>query len=368
MRHAAWVIPPLVLAAVLGLGARAKWGRGDSLRSVVANLELPAWVLPRQLAATIPGIELALVVGLLSPWRPAFLLAAIGSLVLLAVYWALIARGLTITPRPSCDCFGEVGNHEITGRTLLRNTLLVAAAASTTAVGASGDTAWSLMGRATEGDVLWLALAVLACGVTGLVLAGPTAPTSPQPAPATTRPDGTDTAVAGADADDEYARVPTPSALLHRPGRGPVTLHELSHSRAQLLIFVNCYCASTKEVMAAVEGWDARMALVDVRIVFSVPIAEKFVGPPPAGTLLDHAGLVWRALGLTRSPSAVLLGVDGHLAGGPVSGSDEVREFVDDVEGALREVAAADGDTAPVAPPSAPGAGATEPGVLTSDR
>ena len=110
--------------------------------------------------------------------------------------------------------------------------------------------------------------------------------------------------------------------------------------------------------MADLDGWNARLARVDVRIVFSVPIAEKFVGTPPAGTLLDHAGLVWTSLGLTRSPSAVLLGVDGYLAGGPVGGWDEVRAFIDDVEDALREVsdppavvpAADESDPAPAAP------------------
>ena len=57
----------------------AKWGQGESLHAIVRNLELPAWVLPAWLAPAMPGLEVALAVGLLTPWRPVFLVAAAGS-------------------------------------------------------------------------------------------------------------------------------------------------------------------------------------------------------------------------------------------------------------------------------------------------
>jgi hypothetical protein len=295
----------------------------------VANLELPSRVLPRPLAATIPGIELALVVGLLSPWRPAFLLAANGSLVLLAVYWALIARGLTITPRPSCDCFGEVGNHVITGRTLLRNTVLVGAAIASVALAASGRTVWSLLGGAARGDWLWLGLAAMACITVGLVVGRSGAD------PSRDVPDLNAFATSPQTEDGDYVRQPIPSALLHDPQSGPVTLRELAARRAQLLVFVNCYCASTREAAASIEGWRARLPAVGVRLVFSVPIPQS--QPLPTGTLLDHRGLASTVLGLAGSPCAVLLGADGALAGGPVDGMDELRTFVDDIEETLRD-------------------------------
>jgi hypothetical protein len=222
----------------------------------------------------------------------------------------------------------------------VRNTLLVTAAGAALALAVSGQTVWSLLSAGSAGDRLWLALAALACVVTGLVLGGnggPTREARGEEGDAATEPLGDEE---GEDGED-YVRRPTPELVLHDPAAGrPVTLLELSHRRAQLLVFVNCYCASTKDVMAEVEGWHERLGLVDVRLVFSVPIAEKFVGPPPARTLLDHRGLAWRALGLTASPSAVLLGADGFLAGGPVAGSQSVAEFVDDVEESLREASA----------------------------
>jgi len=342
MQHAAWVVAPLALVAVLGFSAVTKLGRGETLRTIVRNLELPDWVLPRPLARAVPGIELVLAISLVAPWSPVFIAASVATLGLMLVYWGLIARGLTLTPRPQCGCFGQVGDQSISGRTLARNTLLVAAAGATVALSLSGRTVWSLGDGGGTGDLLWLALAAGACVLTGLVLSGtrggddevvpPGLPVSAG------REDSADT--------EDYVRTPTPHLVLHDVDRGhPVTLQELTKLRAQLLVFVNCYCASTKEVMADITGWNERTPLVDVRLVFSVPIAEKYVGPPPPRTLLDHRGIVWTSLGLQGSPCAVLLGVDDHLAGGPVSGSDDVREFVDEVEEALREATVSGGAT-----------------------
>jgi hypothetical protein len=356
MRHAAWVIPPLVLAAVLGLSAVTKWGRGNSLHDIIRNLYLPAWVLPSWLAPAIPAVEVALALGLLAPWRPVFAVAAVGTTALMVAYWGLIARGLTLTPRPTCGCFGRVGDHRISGRTLLRNTLLVAAAVASVAVAASAGTAWSLMGDGARGDWLWLALAILACAVTGLVVARSDVPAQPMgtdPVPVAATPPSED--------DDDYVRRPTPTALLHAPDSGPITLHELSASKAQLLVFVNCYCASTREAAEAIGDWQARLAAVDVRLVFSVPIPRRTPYSLPPGTLLDHAGIATAALGLRSSPCAVLLGADGALAGGPVSGMQDIRMFVDDIEESLSEVPMdVDGGSLDASP--------AEERQLTSDR
>lgn len=347
MHHAAWVIAPLVVVGVLALSAATKAGKGETLQSVVANLELPTWVLPRSLARAIPGIEAAIALGLLAPWAPVGVLAAAGALVLMLTYWALIARGLTISPRPACSCFGDV-DQPISGRTLLRNTVLVGTAAGALAFTLSGRTVWSVLSRARSEDWWWLAFTALACVVTALVL-GASSRTVPAPTSATPLPEPTSAVIQpqddpgidrdrDSDSDEEdYLRAPTPELLLLDPASEPVTLLELSATRAQLLIFVNCYCASTREAIAAREGWQDRLDLVDVRIVFSVPILEQAIPVTPPGTLVDHAGLAWRSLGLVTSPSALLLGADGYLAGGPVAGPTEVTAFIDEIAEALSD-------------------------------
>ncbi|WP_353953367.1 MauE/DoxX family redox-associated membrane protein [Knoellia sp. S7-12] len=344
MQHAAWVIAPLVLVGTLAFSAAAKVGKGASLRKIIRNLRLPDRILPEPLARAIPGIELALVVGLLTPWLPVFGGAAAGTLCLMVIYWALIARGLTITPRPDCGCFGQAGDHRISGRTLLRNTALVSAAAATLSLAVSGRTLWSLVSDFGAGDVLWLVLAALACLVTGLVVGRFESP------PPFTMPDQHEPPAATAQPDDEddYVRKPTPELVVFDPDTGPVTLSELATTKAQLLVFVNCYCASTRDVIAQIESWQERLGLVDVRMVFSVPIVERLIPTTPPGSLLDHRGLAWQALELADSPNALLLGVDGYLAGGPVFGPDEVTDFIDDVEDSLRAAPEAAVDTAAV--------------------
>lgn len=341
MQHVAWIVAPLVLIAVLGFSASAKFRQGESLRSIIANLRLPLSILPPWLAKAIPAIELALCVGLLAPWAPVFLVFALATLVLVVVYWLLIAKGMTITPRPSCGCFGKAGDHRISGRTLLRNTLLVGCAGAAVALAASGRTVWTLLGKADAGDWIWLGLAVVACVVTGLVLGGstPAPAVAPTPAPAPQQAHDADVALAE-DGDDGYVRQITPNTVLIDPSTGPITLRELSMQRAQLLIFVNCYCGPTHEMTNSFPGWIERLPALDVRMVFSTDYRAEAFANPPERPLVDHAAVTWQALGIQRSPGAVLLGADGYLAGGPVHGN-EIPEFVADIEEQLNEAGVA---------------------------
>ena len=345
MQHAAWAIAPLALVSVLGFSAVTKLGRGETLRSIVRNLQLPEWVLPAPLARAVPGIELVLAALLLAPPRSLFTAASVAALGLMLVYWGLIARGLTLTPRPQCGCFGQAGDQSISGRTLARNTLLVAAAGASVALALTGRTLWTLWETGDAGDLLWLALAVLACVLTGLVLGRPAAPQAPPSAPVEgTQPSfgqparGTDEH-AGGEGDLDYVRRPIPTLVLHDPVAGPKTLTELASERAQLVIFVNCYCVSTQTVVANLDAWRARVPAIDVRVAFSVPYDASRLVEPIDSPLIDHAALAWFGLGLVQSPAAVLCGADGLLAGGPVEGQAAVLGLLDDIEAELGSIA-----------------------------
>lgn len=338
MQHVAWIVAPLVLIAVLGFSASAKLGQGESLRSIIANLRLPMSILPPWLAKAIPAIELVLCVGLLAPWAPVFLVFALATLVLVVVYWLLIAKGMTITPRPSCGCFGNAGDHRISGRTLLRNTLLVGCAGAAVALAASGRTVWTLLGKADAGDWIWLGLAAVACVVTALVFGGSNAMPWARPASTPSHDvNPAETVIAEEGEEDEYLRSVTPEAILIDPESGPLTLRELSMQRAQLLILVNCYCGPTHEAANALGGWADRLQALDVRMVFATEYRAEALSNPPERPLLDHAAVAWRTLGVQQSPAAVLLGADGYLAGGPVHGMIEINGFVDDIEEQLNE-------------------------------
>lgn len=110
----------LVVAGVLKLREPAAFA------TEIANYQLLPAVAPL-LAMVLPAIEVVLGVGLLCfprPWRRA---AAAGALLVLVAFGAAVASAYFRRLDIDCGCFGT-GASPITAFTLLRNTLLIAAA------------------------------------------------------------------------------------------------------------------------------------------------------------------------------------------------------------------------------------------------
>ncbi|MEO7070837.1 MAG: MauE/DoxX family redox-associated membrane protein [Nostocoides sp.] len=339
MPHAV-VAAPLLLAAVLALSGVAKL-RDDtkSTQSVMVLLRLPAWLLKPWTATSLPWGELVLAALLvLAPKGAAMWVAAVGALLLTGAYWGVVARAMTFDPRPTCGCFGRIGDQQIAAKTLWRNTILLALAVLTVVVAARGESTWSLLTSGVGvGQTWWwlLALAVVSVMVTLVVSgSGQGAGTDAVRVPAAP-------ARAGGDAQDaeDYDRQPIPLASLTDPDGHQHTLVEMSRERAQLLVFVNCYCASSGTAFEAMPRWQAQLPGIDVRFVFSVPVHKLAVAGGQLDTSSawrDHGGVAWHALAFTTSsPTAILLGADGLLAGGPVTGNADVEEFVADIAEAL---------------------------------
>ena len=77
-------------------------------------------------------------------------------------------------------------------------------------------------------------------------------------------------------------------------------------------------------------------ALRVAAVVHMSPQALRDAAPHwTAWTLYDQDGTAARMLRTQATPSAVLLGTDGMLAGGPVAGAQEVRGLVEDVRAQL---------------------------------
>ena len=97
-----------------------------STTSVLGLLRLPNALQQRWVALALPwGEGLLAAAILLAPAGAPQVLAAALTLVLMASYWVVVARAMTFRPRPSCGCFGDIGDQRITGRTLARNSVLV---------------------------------------------------------------------------------------------------------------------------------------------------------------------------------------------------------------------------------------------------
>ena len=347
MPYAASALAPLLLAAVLVLSSLAKLADPTSTRSVLTLLRLPRVLRQEWVARALPVGELALAAALCAPWLPLARPAAWLTFALMLTYWAVIARALTFVPRPTCGCFGRIGDQRVSARTLARNTLLVALGLVTVTLVGSGSTLPDVLARWGRGDVGWL-LMTLATGALGVWVLGsapsddPNAPRAGAPAFDAAFDANGDDRDDGTDGDDDYVRQPIPSGVLVGLGGTPVTPLELVSERAALLILVNCTCGTTTRALRALPSWCERLPQLDVRLVTTLDPTthERADQHLPPDALRDHGATLSDALGVVLSPAAVLLGADGLLAGGPVEGSDEVEAFVADIEAALTDPSA----------------------------
>jgi hypothetical protein len=141
----------------------------------------------------------------------------------------------------------------------------------------------------------------------------------------------------------DYERTPTPAAVLQQQDSRLITLTQLTAQRAALLIFVTEGCGPCERVLDHAEDWiDALEDTLQVRFVFSRPLDR--VG---AHALHDLQFTARTAPGATGAPSAVLLGADGQLAGGPVNGGSSVIEFVEEIQEQLAEARGGGGPSEP---------------------
>jgi hypothetical protein len=149
----------------------------------------------------------------------------------------------------------------------------------------------------------------------------------------------------------DYERTPTPAAVLQQQDSRLITLTQLTAQRAALLIFVTEGCGPCERVLDHAEDWiDALEDTLQVRFVFSRPLdqlRERTTDRVGAHALHDLQFTARTALGATGAPSAVLLGADGQLAGGPVNGGSSVIEFVEEIQEQLAEARGGGGPSEP---------------------
>ena len=358
--HSALALAPLTLVAVLALSGLAKMSDPRSTHSMMRLLRLPAPVASEGVARLVPWAELAIAALLLTPWRWTFAVGALAAVLLFLTFWVIIARAMTFDPRPTCGCFGRVGDHRINGRTVARNTILVALALVTAALALQGRSATGLLAGFGTGDWLWLLLAVALAAVAVFVLGGP------GPSGGLTRRQQRDldrqrreqearrSAAAGPGDEPEeldYMRRPVPRGVLLSRDDEAVELQHLPRARAQLLVLVNCWCGPTHAALERLPRWREQLPELDVQMVFGPrPFGATAVPDALPGIWWDPGHRVYEALEVGASPGAVLLGADGLTAGGPVNGIEEIETFVSDIAAQLEEAraqATQDGAAAP---------------------
>jgi hypothetical protein len=334
----ALVAAPLLLAAVLAVSGVGKLRDDDAATAAEwTDLGVPAALNTRTLRRAHPWAELALALALvvLPGWLG--VAAAIAAVALTLAYLVMIARAAARPEPAECACFGTGARTAITGRTVARNALLVLLAVLAVVHAASAGSPLAVLLGAPAATWGWLAGLALAVVVVGLLVPVPPAvvddgaPDDALPARAS--------GAAPYDAEGEYLRTLTPFAVLEDRAGAKHNIVNLSARQAQLLVFMRAGCGPCTTTGNQVAEWQERLPELALRVVVSQPIdsLEGDYAHWQPFAMHDPDGLAARMLRVSGTPTAVLLGTDGLLAGGPVSGSTAIAEFVEDVAAQLEE-------------------------------
>ncbi len=313
MPSAPFVVPPLLLTAILLFSAVAKIRDRADTSAVFAKLDLPRFLVRLKAPALLPYGELAVAAMLLVLPDRWYVVAATLTLLLFLAYFVVVARALTFPYPVLCGCFGQLGLGWITRQTLIRNAVLLTLAAVTWVDSWRGD---GVLPRLRDlGDAWWWLAGVAVAIVTTALVAREGKPpkyVSPQ------------------ELSETYIATPIPYGVLDGPD-GVGSVWQLSDAAARLLVFYDPAEADADEVIARVRVWEGRLAPVQVHLVGpgewsdlsarDPAVADRLLGDPDGQTRLR--------LRVFDVPGAVLLGTDRHLAGGPSLGLEEIEELVE---------------------------------------
>ncbi|GAA3930456.1 MauE/DoxX family redox-associated membrane protein [Microbacterium soli] len=349
MPTALTIAPALIVAAVLLVSGVAKLRTPDD-EAGWAELGVPAALRRAWLIRLHPIAEIVLAACLLLLGGVLGVLAAAVSTVLFLVYLVMVWLARRRTPDASCACFGE--RTPITTRTLLRNGWLVLLSALVL-VGIGAAPLWGGAVAAAFADlpVVWPWLLALAGVAVTFVLTG----RSSSAAGAVEEADGGTGAAAGGGAsagvaagdgiavDDDgladYIRTRTPAVPVQLGDGTTENLRTLAGREPILLLAVSETCGACEPVIEGAPRWRELLPEVSVRLLLrSSPDQSALTSAEEPQTLHDPDDYVRGSIAEWRTPTAVLLGVDGLLAGGPVTGVEAIEDFIGDVYESLHGV------------------------------
>jgi peroxiredoxin/uncharacterized membrane protein YphA (DoxX/SURF4 family) len=314
------LIVRLVLAAVLGVAGVAKLADPAGSRDAARGFGVPAWLI-WPAAVLVPICELLTAVVLL-PSRSARL-GAIAAAALLVAFSAAIAWALARGRRPSCGCFGRLHSAPAGLGTLARNLGLASGAVLVAVTGpgpALGDDAAS-----TAIALLTLSTAILALTLFALL-----------------RRHGH--LLARLDALEENAASEPEDEVLPIGARAPefrlpaasgasVALEDLrAVGLPVLLVFADPACGPCATLLPEVSRWQSEharrvtVALVSRGAADTNRALAQEHGIAPL--LLQADGELADLYGSNGTPSAILIGADGRIAGRLRYGADGVRALL----------------------------------------
>lgn len=323
----AWLVPAAVLlaAGVSKIDPAARRGQGDFLRSI-------GWTLPRWMLVLHSVAEVAVALGLVITTGVLHTSISAAALMLAVAYLVMIGAALRQPSTPSCACFGAT-EEPVDARALLRNLLLVGFTAVGVVGSAFGHTPLGLLGG---GTIAWVVAAMATAVLLWAAWPRRTGQTSQAGRAGHTAPAAAEQPVPIDELD--YQRTPIPMVALQTQDGHDTTLRDLARERPQLLFFVTSGCGACHPTADSVSGWRSELPQLDLRLVrgpADTGVADKWPHEQP-WMLVDTHTEALRLLETGGTPSAVLLGADGLLAGGPVHGNADIGQFVAEIRAELQ--------------------------------
>ncbi|WP_305995424.1 MauE/DoxX family redox-associated membrane protein [Arthrobacter horti] len=317
---------PFILAAVLVVSGIAKLRQPDDLEGW-AELGVPVALRRSWLLRLHPWAELALTAGLLLLGGALGAVVALAVVLLMAAYLWLVVRALHSHADTSCACFGE--RTPVTRMTVLRNAWLLAVSLATLgsiwAVPALGGTARAVLGGAPVSPLEAVLSAAVAAVTTYLVVRQ-----EPRTAPLPTA------APHAGDIELKYIRPRVPSISMQLGDGSTANIRDLVQFSPILLLSVNEGCRPCVQTIGRVPAWRALLPGVEVRLLTALTPEQSSVTERTAPQSLHDPGQhLRRSIAEWAMPTALLLGADGYIVGEPVTGYDEIAEFVVDIAESL---------------------------------
>lgn len=349
---------PLLLSLTLLVSGVAKLGAREDTADAMASLRLPARPLHRSVATVLPIAEIVLALALWVPVTGVQVPMSVLVAALMLAYLVIIARALTFEEQVECSCFGTLASPTVSRSTLARNVVLTGLGVAAVVAASTGEMARAVLESPLAllgwGGALAVAIVLTALALGGRDSAPASGPANP-PGRARTGGPSREGEALPRDADSssleeellDYERAAIPAGVLQRADGSLLTLRQLTAQQAALLIFVSEGCGPCERVMDHLPGWLPSLTpFMQVKTVFRRPVdglRERTAQRVGEHALHDLQFSAREALGAKSAPSAVLLGADGLLAGGPVTGGSGVIEFVDEIQEQL-VAAQQDGD------------------------
>lgn len=301
----------VALAAVFSVSGVAKLLDRTGTREAVVGFGVPARLVPLTAGALAPAELLTALLLVLPATRALGLVVAAA---LLLAFTGAVALALRAGRRPDCHCFGRLGGADVSGRTVVRNVALLALVG----LGGSGLAAGEVPdGRGTAGALV-LGIIVAAAVVAAEAVAG---------AAARRRRASRDEAAYAV-----VSRVPAPRFTAATLGGTQTSLDELlAPGLPLLLVTLSPGCGPCRVLRPDVATWAQlfreRLTVAALATGTAEANRSSYADVPHLTVLLDEAD-VRTDLGISATPSAVVVGPDGMLASGVASGEALVRRLL----------------------------------------